>query len=206
MAAAAPVRTQVDRSDAMKRRLVDATIASLVEQGYARTNAVEVCRRAGVTRGAFHHHFASLGALLAAALERLYADIVGPSSQPVASLAELITRSHERTSRPAFKAVIEIWLAARNDAELGRELGPAIARLAQLFAPDDNAALGRLVRRADEVLYRLAVEALIGLALGRAVSPAGRAVAHEDQVVALLVSLAASPRRAARSRTKRKKT
>ncbi len=201
-----PVRTQVDRTDAMKRRLIDATIASLVEQGYARTNAVEVCRRAGVTRGAFHHHFASLGALLADTLERLYADIVGPSPQPVASLAELIARSHERTSRPAFKAVIEIWLAARNDADLGREVAPAIARLASLFAPDDNAALGRLVRREDEVLYRLAVEALIGLALGRAVSPAGRAVAHEKQVVALLVSLASAAPSTPRGRSKRKKT
>lgn len=202
--APAPVRTQVDRSDAMKRRLIDATIESLVEQGHARTTAVEVCRRAGVTRGAFHHHFASLGALLADTLARLCADIVGPSPQPVASLAELIARSHERTSRPAFKAVIEIWLAARNDADLGREVAPAIARLARLFAPDDNAALGRLVRREDETLYRLAVEALIGLALGRAVS--GGAVAHEQQVVALLVSLASTPRSASRGRTKRKKT
>jgi len=196
-------RTQGERSDAMKRRLIDATIASLVEQGYARTNAVEVCRRAGVTRGAFHHHFASLGALLADTLERLYADVVGPSPQPVASLAELIARSHERTSRPAFKAVIEIWLAARNDAELGREVAPAIARLAKLFAPDDNAALGRLVRPADEALYRLAVEALIGLALGRAVSPAGRAVAHEEQVVALLTSLASAQRPASRATSRR---
>jgi AcrR family transcriptional regulator len=174
----------------MKRRLVDAAIASLVEQGHARTNAVAVCRRAGVTRGAFHHHFASLAALLTSVLEQLYADLVAADETPVESLADLVTRSAERTRRPSFKAVIEIWLAARNEPELGRELAPAIARLSHLFEPADNAALGRIVSRRQRDFYRLAIEALIGLALGRAISPGGRAVAHERDVVALLQTLA----------------
>jgi AcrR family transcriptional regulator len=184
----------------MRRRLIDAAIESLVEHGYAQTTAVEICRRAGVTRGAFHHHFASLAALLTDVLERLYGETVGNHPQPVQSLAELIQRGFERTRRPAFKAVIEIWLAARNDAELRRDLAPAIARMSRLFEPDDNAALGRLVSRADEALYRLAVEAMIGLALGRAVSPDGRPVAHEGAVVELLASLAARNRSTTRTR------
>lgn len=182
--------TQVERSEAMKRRLVEAAIASLVERGYAHTSAVEVCRRAGVTRGAFHHHFASLAALLTSVLEQLYAELVERDETPVASLADLIARSAERTRKPSFKAVLEIWLAARNEPELGRELAPAIARLSALFEPAENADLGRLVSRRQRDLYRLAVEALIGLALGRAVSPAGRALSHEKDVVQLLQTLA----------------
>jgi AcrR family transcriptional regulator len=182
--------TQAERSDAMKRRLVEAAIASLIERGYAHTSAVEVCRRAGVTRGAFHHHFASIAALLTSVLEQLYAEIVERDDTPVASLADLIARSAERTRRPSFKAVLEIWLAARNEPELGRELAPAIARLGALFEPSENADLGRLVSRRQRDLYRLAVEALIGLALGRATSPGGRALAHEKDVVLLLQTLA----------------
>lgn len=184
----------------MKSRLVDSAIESLVEHGYAQTTAVEICRRAGVTRGAFHHHFPSLAALLTDVLERLYAETVGNHGQPARSLAELIRRGFERTRRPAFKAVIEIWLAARNDAELRRDLAPAIARMSRLFEPDDNAALGRLVSTQDKALYRLAVEALIGLALGRAVSPDGRPVAHEGEVVELLASLAGEQRAGGRSK------
>lgn len=182
--------TQGERTEAMKRRLTGAAIASLVERGHAHTTAVEVCRRAGVTRGAFHHHFASLGALLTDALEQLYAETMARPATPTRSLADLIGRAFERTRRPQFKAVIEIWLAARNDAELGRELAPAIARMSKLFAPADNAGLARLVRKRNRALYRLAVEALIGLALGRAVSTDGRGVAHEDDVVELLRALA----------------
>jgi AcrR family transcriptional regulator len=197
---APPARTQRERTDAMKSRLVDAAIESLVEQGYAQTTAVEICRRAGVTRGAFHHHFPSLAALLTDVLERLYGETIGNHAQPTRSLAALIRRGFERTRRPAFKAVIEIWLAARNDAELRRDLAPAIARMSRLFEPDDNAALGRLVSREDKALYRLAVEAMIGLALGRAVSPDGRPVAHEGEVIELLASLAGEHGPTARTR------
>jgi AcrR family transcriptional regulator len=182
--------TQVERSDAMRRRLVEAATASLVERGYAHTSAVEICKRAGVTRGAFHHHFASLAALLASVLEQLYAELVQRDESPVASLADLIARSAERTRKPSFKAVIEIWLAARNEPELGRELAPAIARLSAIFEPAENPDLGRLVSRRQRDLYRLAVEALIGLALGRAISPGGRALSHEKDVVSLLQTLA----------------
>jgi hypothetical protein len=39
--------------------------------------------------------------------------------------------------------------------------------------------------------YRLVMEAMIGMALGRAVSREGEAVAHEQAVVRLLATLAA---------------
>ena len=68
-------RTQAERTTSMRMRLIGATIESLVERGYAHTTAVEVCRRAGVTRGALLHHFEDLSALFEASLEWLYQDI-----------------------------------------------------------------------------------------------------------------------------------
>ena len=52
MTRAHPTRrpTQAERTAAMKQRLIDAAISSLIENGYAHTTSVEVCRRAGVTR------------------------------------------------------------------------------------------------------------------------------------------------------------
>jgi AcrR family transcriptional regulator len=196
-------RTQAERSSAMKGRLVDAAITSLVERGYAHTTAVEICARAGVTRGAFHHHFASLAELLIEVLERLYTESVGERSSPPATLEDLVQIGVARTRRPSFKAVIEIWLAARNDAVLGRQLAPAIQRMSKLFAPDDNALLARLVGREHAAFYRLVVEALIGLALGRAVSPDGTPVAHESAVIDLLRQLARERKPAARGKERR---
>ena len=43
-------RRQADKSELMRRKLIDATIEALVDVGYSKTTAVEICRRAEVTR------------------------------------------------------------------------------------------------------------------------------------------------------------
>lgn len=52
-----------------RRRLLDAALALVREQGYAATTVDDLCRAAGVTKGAFFHHFASKEALGVAAVE-----------------------------------------------------------------------------------------------------------------------------------------
>lgn len=195
MTRAHPTRrpTQAERTAAMKQRLIDAAISSLIENGYAHTTSVEVCRRAGVTRGALNHHFADLPALLIEVLERIYADVAPAEQRDRPEPVEAMIRgAWKRLQRPEWKAVIEIWLAARNDPALGTELAPAIARLSALFDPLQSRALAARLGSdpAQRTFYRLAAETMLGLALGRAVSPAGKAVAHENEVMALLTSLA----------------
>ncbi len=189
---ASPTRTQTERSAAMRARLVDAAIASLVEQGYAHTTSVEICRRAGVTRGALQHHFPSVSALFVEVLEALYRETDGADDEPVASLADLVRRGLDRVRQPRFKAVIEIWLAARNDPAFAEEVGPAIARMSHWFDPGHSSVLAGVLGDDAEraAFYRLAMEAMIGLALGRAVTPGGAPVAHEPAVVDLLTRLA----------------
>ena len=65
-------RTQEQRRTHTRKLLLDATIASLCELGYAGTTTLEVERRAGVSRGARIHHFDSKAALLAGAVDYLY--------------------------------------------------------------------------------------------------------------------------------------
>lgn len=62
MAPAAP------RSDA-RQKLLDAAIDVVRRQGYAGTSVDDICRAAGVTKGAFFHHFASKEALAVAAAQ-----------------------------------------------------------------------------------------------------------------------------------------
>lgn len=63
----APRRTQQQRREETRQRLLDATIDCLVEHGFAGTTTQRVQERAGVSRGALLHHFASKADLLAAA-------------------------------------------------------------------------------------------------------------------------------------------
>jgi len=64
-------RTQQQRRDETRRALLDATVESLIEVGFARTTTLEVQRRAEVSRGALLHHFPSKAELLVAAVDHL---------------------------------------------------------------------------------------------------------------------------------------
>ncbi|MGN6694737.1 MAG: hypothetical protein ACTHN0_11230, partial [Aquihabitans sp.] len=149
-----------------------------------------VCKRAGVTRGAFHHHYASLPALLADALERLYAGFVPAEPRTVGTLGDLLDANWAAIGDPRFKAVIEAWLAMANDPDLVGDVGPVVASFATLVSPDALAP-SILKNKARRDFYATARETMLGLALGRATN-GGRPLPHEDAVLARLRKEAAT--------------
>jgi AcrR family transcriptional regulator len=185
-------RRQADRTAATKAGLADAAVDVLVERGWAALTAAEVCKRAGVTRGAFHHHYDGLPALLADALRRLYATMVRHDEGSVTDLVGLVEASWAAIGDPRFKAVLEAWLAMANDPRLAPEVGPVVAEFATLVHPATIApsVLGSDAQRA---FYAMAREAMLGLALGRATN-GGAALGHETVVLDRLRSEARSIR------------
>jgi AcrR family transcriptional regulator len=167
--------TQAERSAATQQALVDAAVELLIERGWAATTAVAVCDRAGCTRGALMHHYPSLSALLAHALESLYdAFTRAPRPAPITMVAA-IDGLWRAISERRFKAVLEAWSAAGNDPELAAELRPAMSRFAKLMAIDD-------VDPDRRGFVLVAREAMLGLALGRATN-GGRPLPHERLVL-----------------------
>ena len=157
-------RTQGERSAAMQRRLLDATVSALCEKGYGGTTTLEVQQRAGVSRGALLHHYASRADLMVAAVEHLSRERVAEvlaitrSAPPASRRLEWAVRVLWTTFEgPLFTAALELWLAARNDAELlaalvpqERILGQAIRSMAaDLFG---SAALSEQFGEALELL------------------------------------------------------
>ena len=128
--AAAPRRgSRSDQRAATRRRLLDAAIESLYELGYARTTTLEVQARAGVSRGALLHHFASRNELVIAAVEHLGAvrfaelhdealrlpkDAVGFDTA-VDVLVRLVFS-------PSTLAALELWMASRTDPGLAEAM------------------------------------------------------------------------------------
>jgi TetR/AcrR family transcriptional regulator, transcriptional repressor for nem operon len=53
-----------------REKLLDASFVLIREKGYSATSVDELCAEAGVSKGAFFHHFQSKDALAVAALER----------------------------------------------------------------------------------------------------------------------------------------
>lgn len=60
-------RTQAERSEAMRQKLIEATLDCLISEGYAELTIGKITERAGVSRGAPLHHFSTKGALVEAA-------------------------------------------------------------------------------------------------------------------------------------------
>ncbi len=182
-------RTQADRSAATRAVLADAAVEVLIERGWSAVTVVEVCNRAGLTRGAFHHHYSSLPELLADALRRLYDEMRSTPRHEVVGLVDLVGLVDviwAHVGKPRFKAVIEAWLAMANDPSLQPEIGPVVVEFAALVNPDRH---GLDAEARDFVMT--ARETMIGLALGRATN-GGKPLGHERRVLDRLRAEAAA--------------
>jgi len=110
--------------------LLDATIDCLAEEGYAKTTTRRIAERAGVTPGALQHHFATRSELLGHARRHLggmYAQAMLEHAPADTPSIEARAESHldhmwELLKGPLFAAMVELWVAARTDAALRKEL------------------------------------------------------------------------------------
>ena len=167
-------RTQEERSAETRARLLDATVESLIEVGYAHTTTTAVCARAGLSRGAQLHHFPTKSELVIAAVAHLTmrrAKEVREEAKRLAGLDDRVEAALELIwtsfSGPLFYAALELWVAARTDPELHENLfkfergvGKAMGQLWQEFAGGSQAEQSRF----DDVL-ELTFYVMRGMAL-----------------------------------------
>ncbi len=122
-----PRRTQAERSAATRRKIIDAVVAVIAEEGFAQASAQRIAQRAGVTWGAVQYHFGTkadiLDAVLAEGLTR-FEQRVGSLAPSGRSLEQrvglLVDRSWEYYCSPHYRAMLEIALDARRGAAPGR--------------------------------------------------------------------------------------
>ena len=123
-------RSQADRRRLMRKRLVEATLATLVEAGYSGTTVSAIVRRAGVSRGAQLHHFPSKQQLMLETAEHLLKrayKVMGEVLLAVATeddRAQAVVESawKELYGSQAFGAYFELAQAAQHDADLAQAL------------------------------------------------------------------------------------
>jgi AcrR family transcriptional regulator len=170
-------RTQQERRATTQAALLEATVESLVELGYAATTTLEVERRAGVSRGARIHHFPTKALLLASAVDHLYDHLGDHYEQAFGANAAGASDAQRLRNglwlmwdvykQPRYLAVLELNMAARTDDELrarlievgDRHRALAVAAAAKYFPSLAGAPAARLV----ELLHA----ALLGLLMQR---------------------------------------
>lgn len=174
-----PRRTQEQRREETRRRLLDATITVLMEQGYARLTTVEVAKRAGVSQGAIFTHFDTKADLLCASVEHLFPRLIQdyltglgglPSGRDRISAA--IQMLWVVFQRPELQAAIELYVAARTDPELQTALaameGPHrdnLVRVARELFPEAAS------HHEFEAVIELVIDAVQGGAIARVARP-----------------------------------
>jgi AcrR family transcriptional regulator len=171
-------RTQAERSERTRAQLLESTIDCLLDLGYAGTSVNEICKRAGLSRGAQQHHFATKAELMAHALEYLVTklgDQVLDAVQQLADdpdrIAKGIDLLWQSFSGTLSTAAMELWVAARTDPELrgamlpvdralGRTTFDLYRRLAWQDVPADR--MDTLFWLTVNLTRGLAMDAMIG--------------------------------------------
>ena len=154
---------QAAKSERMRGAILDEAVGRLAELGYHATSIKKIAAEGGFSIGALQHHFPSKEELMVAvvekALERAERYVMRFVERGRASLGSMIEASwDEQINSSWYKAMLEIFVAARTDETLRARVAPAIerysreteARLSALLAPDagsDKAAFLLTVSR-----------------------------------------------------------
>lgn len=111
-------RSQQDRTKATTGLLLSTARELFVEQGFAATSLAAICDRAGVTRGAFYHHFTNK--------EQIFRDVYAAEQNALSVLV-----------RQAFRAESDPWsgVLAGCRTLLEASLEPVVRRLTLVEAP-----------------------------------------------------------------------
>jgi AcrR family transcriptional regulator len=121
--------TQQQRREETVARLLEASIATIIEVGYARASAAVITKRAGVSVGALFRHFDTMGDFMAATayevlrrqLDSFAKQVAAiPSDRPALEATLAILR--DITSSPTNAVMYELMIAARTDEKLNATL------------------------------------------------------------------------------------
>lgn len=126
-------RTQRERREQTRARLVTATITCLAEHGYPATTTRRVAEIADVSLGALAHHFPSRLALVTSTLDevsrRMSVEMPAhPGADP--DPFRVLDALWALFSGELFTVWVKVWVAAAEDPELYAALVPLEARIA----------------------------------------------------------------------------
>ncbi len=188
-------RTQAERTAATRARLLEATVGCLCDLGHRGSSSAEVCRRAGVSRGAQLHHFPTKAALFAAAVEHLFAERIRGMEAALRATAPggdrldaVLDELWSIYSSPALMAWLELVVVARTDPELRERMAETHARLELAATAAFHDAMGMSERLPGRAIVRTAMAWMDGLAIHAFLQRDEAAIAESRAVLRALAA------------------
>lgn len=167
-------RTQEQRRAETRQKLLDATVKSVLEVGYAQTTTRRVAELAGVSAGAQAYHFPRRVELVGAAVEHLVErrveelrelaePMLGATGDRAKAFLDLLW---EDFSSPIFVVFVKLWVAAADEPELYQRLATAERKIARAITDlaSDTAREVAVTAEVESVVL-LVLSACRGLAL-----------------------------------------
>ena len=133
------LRTTAVNGDAVsKARVIDATVACILELGFYRASTNEIARRAGVTWGVIQHYFGTREALMLAVLQKGAGEFVESVERThiegdtiIERIERLIDVFSTHYARPDYLANLQILLNMDRDPRTGGEVRKTMLEVAE---------------------------------------------------------------------------
>jgi AcrR family transcriptional regulator len=167
-------RTQEQRRASTQAKVLDATVKSVLEDGYAKTTTRHVAALAGVSPGAIAHYYPRRVELVASAIERVADQRLKAwremahtlPARPEQRVPALLDRLWQDFSSPLFTVFVKLWIAAADDPELYERLAIAERRIARAIGQLAAETIGEVSAQAGwQARLLVALAAVRGLAL-----------------------------------------
>jgi AcrR family transcriptional regulator len=188
-------RTQQQRREETIARLLDASIDTIVDVGYARASAAVIAKRAQVSDGALFRHFPTMGDFMAATAREVMRRQLGLFSKQVAeipadrpALEAGLTILRDVTGNSTNTVMYELLVAARTDEKLRATLKDVLTEYAANIYETARALPGAEQFSAETfaALVAILTNTFDGAAIIRAVLPQPEL---EDRRIELLTAL-----------------
>jgi AcrR family transcriptional regulator len=171
------------KSEDSRRQVLDAAIGVLAKAGIAKTSVQDIADAAGLSKGAVHYHFASKDELLERVIDRccevvearvraVFAEPGMPLERIQRALAEMWTVRRE--GKREIRVLMELHIVGRHDRRIRHAFAEAMRRArAQIIETglQQIVAMGLRPKVSVEVIPRLLMATLDGLALHQAIDP-----------------------------------
>ncbi len=161
------------RSEETRAHILQAAITLFAKNGYDASSVAEICQAAGVSKGAFYHHFASKQAVFQSLLEgwlaglNLQMDALLNNAPDVpAGFMRLVSMASPifRDAQGQFPMFLEFWTQSSRDPLLWATAIAPYRHFLQLFT--DALAKGIQQGSIRAVDPKLTAQALLAMAMG----------------------------------------
>jgi AcrR family transcriptional regulator len=185
-------RTQQQRREETVARLLDASIDTIIEVGYARASAAVIAKRAQVSDGALFRHFPTMGDFMAATAHEVMRRQLELVTKHVAeipadqsALEAAVRIQWEVTANATNTVIFELMVAARTDEKLRTTLQEVLAEYATHIYDTARALPGADAYPEDTLITLVAIitNSFNGAALVRPVLPQPDAEAKQIELL-----------------------